>query len=272
MKIEINNIGKFELLDKKYYSNDIFRFRIDGKRMFDAKMIKFEQGVNDPTNRISILIKENILKNHLENYGSPIELMTLNLTHLLLADFYYSNGQIVISIVKTQNGWQIGKLGTLFDFSDALSEYEPLTKFTLKSLNLVSYRIFEKAELLAFEELRLTEIIKLPLLSKGELKLQFFYPNNYFVFFDNGDKKQYLNLEADELTNVLQSELVLDKIMTCLNCEHFQYSGMSYDMSGGETGYCFYLRNLIEDKSVSETITHIWNWCNKFKIKEITNG
>lgn len=268
MKINIQKIGEFELFDKEYLSDSIFRFRLNTENRFSEKIEEFRKNLNDPNNRSIHYLKETISKNKYGSIGSIEELMFTNLNHSLKADFYFTNGQKVISLRKKENGWEIGKLGELFDFQIVLSKYYPMSNFGLKSLKLESFKIYERAEVLIVEELREIKTEYLPLTNSKEIKIQEIYPISKKVYFDNNKIRVFESEELDELTRHIEENIEPEKLRTCLNCSNFMFSGMSHDMSGGETGYCKLLRDQIEDKSVRETITHIWNWCNKFDKKE----
>lgn len=268
MKINIEKIGEFELFDKEYLSDSIFRFRLDTGNRFSEKIEEFRENLNDPSNQSINYLKEAISKNNYESIGNMEELMFMNLSHSLKANFYFTNGQKVISLCQNENGWEIGKLGELFDFQNVLSKYYPMSKFGLKSMKLETYRIYERAEVLIFEELREIKIESLPLTNSNEIKVQEIYPISKKVYFENKEIGIFESEELDKLTKQIEDKIEPEKLRTCLNCSNFIFSGMSHDMSGGETGYCKLLRDKIADKSIRETITHIWNWCNKFEEKE----
>ena len=148
MKINITKIGEFELLKKEYLSDSIFRFKINSANRFSVKVEELHKNLSEPQNKSIQFLKNSIAKNNYEGLGTVEELMIKNLTHSLKADWYYTNGQEIISILKIDQGWEIGKFGKIFDFQNAISEYYPMCKFGLKTMKLESYKIFEKAELL----------------------------------------------------------------------------------------------------------------------------
>lgn len=136
MRIIINKIGEFELHDIEYLSDSIFRFRLDTGIRFSEKIEEFRKNLSDPNNPSIKFLKEAISKNNYETIGNIEELMITNLCHSLKANFYFTNGQKVISLCQNENGWEIGNLGELFDFQNVLSQFYPMSKFGLKSMEL----------------------------------------------------------------------------------------------------------------------------------------
>jgi hypothetical protein len=57
------------------------------------------------------------------------------------------------------------------------------------------------------------------------------------------------------------------KAICCIECEHFQFSGMSHDMSGGHTGYCQLMISKLKEPNVKQSITKSTNSCSQFKRK-----
>lgn len=210
----------------------------------------------------------NELKNQLNT--SPEEYFEKAFQHLFNADFYYTNGQNLISLKKIEN-WEIVSYDSVFNFSIYHSTYYPFNYNPLGRTKNSEYIIFEQAEQKIFEELNNIRTVYLPLSGLStETTIQEIYPDNCIMTLPDGSKF-FLSKKSE--TDISVNEQIVEhnkpyEIETCLNCEHFQFSGMSHDMSGGTTGYCFLVRNQLLEKSVKEQVTNIWSKCTKFKMKE----
>ena len=211
MKINIEKIGDFELFDKEYLSDSIFRFRLNTGNRFSEKIEEFRKNINDPSSRSIHYLKEMITKNNYESIGNIEELMLVNLNHSLKASFYFTNGQKVISLCENEKGWEIGKLGELFDFQNVLSKYYPMSNFGLKSMKLESYRIYERAEVLIVEELRELKMESLPLTNSKEIRVQEIYPISKKVYFENNEVGVFESEELDILTKQIEDKIEENK-------------------------------------------------------------
>ncbi|MBK6497386.1 MAG: hypothetical protein IPG00_04150 [Saprospiraceae bacterium] len=103
-----------------------------------------------------------------------------------------------------------------------------------------------------------------------DAKIQEVYPENFKMTLSDGSEILIIE-RSDSNLSVNEQIIELNKpneIETCLNCINFQFSGMSHEMSGGSTGYCFLVRDQLIEKSVKEQMTNIWSRCSKFKMKE----
>lgn len=266
MKIDLNNISNFELKDKSYLSNNVMRFKLELDELYQHHSKTFTTKYEEDKEyqaKVNSDFKE--LENQLNT--NPKEYFEKAFQHLFYADFYYTNGQNLISLKKNEN-WEIVSYDSVFNFSIYHSTYYPFNYNPLGRTKNHEFKIFEQAEQKIFEELNTLKIVSLPISgNSAEIKIQEVYPNNCIMTFIDGTKVfLYKKNETDSSVNEQIVELNKPNVIeTCLNCEHFQFSGMSHDMSGGTTGYCFLVRNQLEEKSVKEQVTNIWSRCSKFK-------
>lgn len=269
MKIDIHNISKFVLKDKIYLSNNVLRFKLDLNELFYHHKLNFS---NKYKNDDGYKSKIDTYFNSLEaiNNINPERLFDKAFEHIYNSDYYYTNGQNIISLNKNKS-WEIVSYGTVFDYSVYLSIYYPFNYNPLgKTLN-TEYQIFEQAEQKIFEKLNTVQTINLPLSeTTSEANIQEVYPENYILTLPNNSKKFLTHKDEFDpsVTEKIFDSIKPNVIETCINCQHFQFSGMSHDMSGGTSGYCFLIRNQLLEKSVKESITNIWSKCNKFTRKE----
>jgi|GEM_PF-4734913 len=266
MKIDLNNISNFELKDKSYLSNNVMRFKLELDELYRHHNATFTTKYKeDKEYQAKVNSDFNEIKNHLNT--NPKEYFEKAFQHLFNADFYYTNGQNLISLKKNEN-WEIVFYDSVFNFSIYHSTYYPFNYNPLGRTKNSEYKIFEQAEQKIFEKLNDIKIVSLPLSGKStETKIQEVYPDNCIMTLPDGSEL-FLSQKSETEPSVNEQIVELNKpneIETCLNCEHFQFSGMSHDMSGGTMGYCFLVRNQLVEKTVKEQVTNIWSRCSKFK-------
>lgn len=269
MKIDLNNIANFGLKDKSYLSNNVLRFKMELYELHKHHNSTFANKY-EKDKEYREKINSDFYKLEVSKSTTPKKYFEKAFEHLFNADFYYTNGQNLISLKKNEN-WEIVSYESVFNFSIYHSTYYPFNYNPLGKTNNSEYQIFDQSEQKIFEELNNIKIVSLPLSRNStETKIQEVYPDNCIMTMPDGSK-MFLSQKSETEPSVNKQIIELNKpnlIETCLNCEHFQFSGMSHDMSGGTTGYCFLVRNQLIEKSVKEQVTNIWSRCMKFKNKE----
>ena len=270
MKIDINNIHGFELENKFYLSNNVFRFNLDLKKLYDYHLNKFEESFSQNTEYKQNLQKEFSEFGIDEKYTIE-QFMCLSFRFIFSGDYYYSNGQDLFSLIQLDQSWQFTTFDSVFGFSIYLSEYYPFNIFPFSKKGIVSFKIFEQSEQKIYQLLNEVKVRSIPIHGTGEtIELQEVYPENYIVSFPDDSKLTFVSDElGDSLTKISKSiseKISPNRLSACINCKYFKFSGMSSDMSGGQTGYCFYVRDRLEEKSVVESITQIWNKCHQFEL------
>jgi hypothetical protein len=269
MKIDIEHIAGVKLNDKVHITNSILKFKRNNQARFVEKIDELTSNATNSESRIYKLL----FQNQKDETGEIIKLMSKNLQHIHIADFYFSNGQNILSLIKTESdSWEIGNFKSIFEFVGAESIYWPMTKMCLNKNQLKLFKEIERAENYITEQLNILEVTQISTINGDEYSIQECYPNKYYVDFNNGQKKAF-DAETDGGVDVIlkhiEERLDNDSLKICLTCKHFGFSGMSHDMSGELTGYCHKVRNKLEEKSVPESITQITNVCSKHEV--ITN-
>lgn len=265
MKIDIEHIAGIKLNEKIHITNSILKFKRTNQERFVKKIDELTTNANNYESRIYKLLFQNQ-----EDGGAILKLMSKNLQHIHIADFYYSNGQNILSLIRTEEGtYEIGNFKSIFDFIGAESIYWPMTKLCLTNNLIKSFREIERAENYISEQLNIVEVTTLSTINGDEYSIQECYPDKYYVNFNNGQQKVFDGEKDGEIDTILkhiEERLDNDSLKICLTCKHFGFSGMSQNMSGGLTGYCHKVRNKLKDKSVPESITQINNVCSKHEI------
>jgi len=262
MKIDIENIAGVKLNEKLHITNSILRFKRTNQERFIKKIDELTTNANNSESRIYKLL----FQNQEDETGAILKLMSKNLQHIHIADFYYSNGQNILSLIRTEEDiWEIGNFKSIFDFIGAESFYWPMTQLSLNKNQIKSFKEIERAENYISEQLNILEVTTLSTIKGDDYSIQECYPNKYYVNFNNGQQRIFdgeIDGEVDAILKHIEERLDNDSLKICLTCKHFGFSGMSHDMSGGLTGYCHKVRNKLEEKSVPESITQITNVCS----------
>ncbi len=202
----------------------------------------------------------------------PEEAMKINLQHIFKADTYFTNGQSILSCIKRDEQFE------LFEHAPEDFTHFHVTPCAFFRLSILSIQPIEAIS----ERNRDLEVIKL--LSKREVKfLPILESDDEWAMmrqslidgyeFRYGDKvltKRAAFYEGRGLDKILRE--FIDRIRPatlkcCLNCEHFKFSGMSYEMSGGTVGYCGLLQENSEKREgLKDVVTEIDAWCGDFRI------
>lgn len=273
MKIDLSNISKFELKDKTYLSNNVLRFKLELNDLYNYHQSAFNSKY-ETDREYHLKIDTDFTNLKVDKDSNTKKYFEKAFKHLFKAEYYYTNGQNLISLRNSEK-WEIVSYETVFNYSTYLSTYYPFNYNPLGRTKNSEYQIFEQAEQKIYEELNNLKTVSLPLSGTNqEAKIQEVYPENFKMTLPDGSETFVIQKSESDLS-VNEQIVKLNKpreIETCLNCMHFQFSGMSHDMSGGSTGFCFLVRNQLSEKSIKEQITNIWNRCSKFKMKERANN
>ncbi len=266
MKIDIEHIAGIKLNEKIHITNTILKFKRNNQERFNKKIDELITSSKDHESRIHKFLFQN---NENDN-AAILKSMTNNLEHIHIADFYYSNGQNILSLIRTEkDNWEIGNFKSIFEFIGAESIYWPMTKLCLKPNQIKTFKEIERAENYISEQLNNLQVTKLSTINGNEYSIQECYPDKYYVNFYNSKQELFERESEGEIDSILkhiENKLDNDSLKICLTCKHFGFSGMSHDMSGGLTGYCHKVRNKLEEKIVTESITQITNVCSEHEI------
>lgn len=273
MKISIDKIANYRVANKEHYSDDVFSFTLEIPNLFEQRFQLFQEKYSNEETRIKEAIERERKRNGYDQIGDSESLMKLNMKHVYGADRYFTNGQRLVSLLKNDKDFELGVHKNLNIFSDYFYDNPLLGQFSLSNLRLRRYRVFEKAELEIMRILSKIETIRIPIEHDSDrdfLEIREVYPSTYYFTLNNRTvvrSTEYNGDWIDKVTDEVIGSYKPLQIKCCKNCKHFKFSGMSYDMSGGFTGYCFLVRRKLEEIEVPESTTGIWNWCSKFEKK-----
>ncbi len=158
-------------------------------------------------------------------------------------------------------------------FSNYFYDTPALGQFSLINLRPEKYKVFEKVESEIVKILSKIETIRIPIEHDSDrdfIEIRQVYPSTYYFSSNNRTivrKTEYNGDWIDKISDEVFDSFKLINIKCCKNCKYFQFSGMSHDMSGGFTGYCNLIKTKLEEITVQESTTNIWNWCSKFETK-----
>lgn len=270
MKIEIDKILKYELLEKQYLSDDLLRFKIDFKDLKSQMLESYRKSSADANEDSIKWLEKEYLKNGYDLIGTRDELMEINLNHMLKADYYYTNGQNIVSIVIRDGIYELGVHKDIENFAQHLYPNYGIYSFSLAGFKLKTFHVFDFAEAEVTNILSALKIKRVPVLHDSNfdyLEIMKYHSSNYI--FRYGDKaiqqKEDLANSMDRISLTVIKWLKPVVVKCCRNCKHFQYSGMSLDMGGGHAGYCMYPPNQLQERAGMENLRNIWSWCDKFE-------
>lgn len=270
MKLSIDQIENYPLLDIHHLSDSIIRFKVNGLEAYQERIAGLEalffsnDTCNDYRRAIAAL--------HYKERKTDWQHLVLDMKLLLKADFYYTNGQEVYSLMEEERGWKVGKITTVDKFADTSYLFNPEYLSHLTSLDLPAFSIFEAAEFYVVQQLQKMEVIRLPLDNGTGIFLRRLYPWQIQVDLDN-HHSLLLNTDSyDTASREIEQHTAPHRLQTCFNCKSFQYSGMSHSMSSGSKGYCRLvydqMQRLLPNEFSHQAITHIWYWCSSFEARK----
>lgn len=270
MKIPLDKIGSYPLLDTHYLSDSIIRFKINGHKQFcqelqALEMLFYSRDIGTDYHQAIAAFKY-------KEKESDWDQLTMELKHLLVADFYYTNGQEVFSLVNESRKWKVGKIRSMEAFGDTRYLLNPLHLSHLTSLDLPAFPVFESAEFYVIAQLQQMKIKSLPLDNGNEITIRELYPEHLVVDFGNHHARIFDTTALDCTHREIEKQTAPHRLKTCLNCRHFQFSGMSHDMSSGSKGYCQLIRNQLMEQCPNDfphqAVTHIWHLCSSFEARQ----
>jgi hypothetical protein len=231
LRINILKIGNYKLIKKEYFSDNIFRFKLNIK---SEDLNKFNQ------------------------------ILILELKQTITADWYYTNGQNIVFLSKNKNNWRGVHFEDIYAFSDFLAALDITNKRGFKPLKSYEYKTFKTAHLRIIYELNNLKMQSLPFDNDYEVMVQNIYPSSKKVYFPNGEVAIYDSINFEKLTHKMESHLKPHKLKTCFNCKHFMYTGLTISFFKRREGYCRLLLNYSDRQLRHYMKTHIWLWCTDF--------
>lgn len=207
------------------------------------------------------------------------DLMTFNVDHFCRPTYLYTNGQANVSLVKrNQDRFELAYHPSLRDFWTFGSDYE--IGILIEPDNVQVARSFEGAERLAQERLfkvatytlrvqtgtELDQLVLQPAGSRGdthgyplETLIAAFRGDGFRVQMGGppcGDNEPYRVLNEFRPAGFA--------LVVCATCEHFRFTGMTRDMSGGNRGYCT-SPSKENGKLGLSNIVSVRDWCPEYR-------
>jgi hypothetical protein len=214
-------------------------------------------------------LEDFLTRNRIE--APPAEAVQFNLQHIFKADTYFTNGQRIVSCFEKDGHFEL-----LEHSSDAFTHFHltpsaffRLSIHTLQPIEAISER---NRDLEVVKLLKDRQVKFLPILESNEewaMMSHSLLEGYEFRYGDKVLKKHESFYEGRGLDKILKEFIALIRPSTlkcCLNCAHFKFSGMSYEMSSGTVGYCgLLLENPDKREGVQDSVTNIDAWCDDFR-------
>lgn len=269
MRIEIDKILTYELKDKHYLSDYLLRFKLESGDLFSQKLATYKKQAGDADDKFLPHLEKEYLTKRYNRFGTRDELMEKNLNHVFNADYYYTNGQKIVTMIIREDGYEIGIHNNIDLFARNFFLNHLFSYFSLSDLKLDSYEVFNFAEAqIAFilSELTIKRVPTLHDSNMDYLDVFEYYPYETAFRYGNKEIKKSHSLiySMDEISLDIIKWLRPVVLKCCRNCKHFEYSGMALE-AGGNAGYCKMSYNQLLEKSVGQSLTNVWNWCEKFE-------
>lgn len=118
MKISIDKITNYKVEIEKHYSDDVFSFTLEIPNLFEQRFQLFKEKYSNEETRIKEAIERESKRNGYDQIGDSESLMKLNMKHVYGADKYFTNGQNLVSLLKDEEGFELGVHKNLNIFSD----------------------------------------------------------------------------------------------------------------------------------------------------------
>jgi len=272
MELTLNNRHGVEISNLKYHSNDIIEFSLAiPEKLKRETWSNIEAALNDSSNKINKNLSHLLNRIGGGNNRDKLELMKLNFDHVYDSITYLTNGDEIITILKNEDKYDIGRHRFQGIFPAFFSGNPNVILYTLKSFEMQSLFSFDLTRKKAIDSLIGITYKIIPVLREGKEYELLYREIESTFYFTYGLKKMkrtssYENKSVQSIMHEVIDWLKPDKIKCCLNCKFFNFSGISGSMSNGRAGYCKYPIEV----DFTENITSILNWCDKFDEKNKT--
>ncbi|MDG1435471.1 MAG: hypothetical protein P8Q41_15725 [Saprospiraceae bacterium] len=265
MRIHVGKIAGKEIEILDYLSDDIFTFKIKKldlkakEESWDSYQKRINQDFNNPTKSL-----ENEI--HFKKYdkiGTQDELIKINLNHVFDSEFYITNGQKIISVLKNDDSYILGLHDYNF-FTGYLIPHISMNKFSLESFRFKSCEIMEQIESFATGILSHISIQRIPIENnfieiKNAFKKYFVqYQKDFFII-----DPSYPNKSIDTQFEKLLIESGLKQAKCCINCKNFKSITAGHLTNSKFNGKCDIIKEKLPD--LKYPITFMWNWCQSFE-------
>lgn len=268
-KVYISKVEDYEVLNIKQWDGDIIEFNLDSKTLFDKYLTEFRTKNSIEGNKeIEFLLVRarcmGILPEKIES-----KLME-NLHHIFQADKYFTNGQLVITMVQKVGVYYVRLPVEIFNFASCFAPHPALSQFISDRIPALKFMSYKKAELFILNQLSITKSKKVPVLNHQKIshvEIMSIYPN--IRAFKIGDleyqREEQNHNEVDNNNLQLIVDLKPAVLKCCRNCANFELIDVNVTEIGGKvTGICKLLK--AESLLPNEIATQSLNWCGDFEV------
>jgi len=274
MKIVFEDIAKYKIEVIEYLNDSIMKFKIEMPDIYDDRWELYLEQLNKENSSTKKFIDNEIVGRYYDKIGTRDEIVKINFRHCFQANYYYSNGQKIISVVESQNGYEIGIHKSNKHFTDFFYPHSSFAVLSLENCKVQTYETKEKLESEIVSKLSFLEVQRIALEHDSNIdymEVQKVHLSDYILRYGHNQKQLNLKYEGPtfdtEFKEFLKS-IEPRKAICCIECKHFQFSGMSHSMSGGHSGYCQLMRSKLKEPNVKQSITNITLSCSNFERKD----
>ena len=268
MKVSIKRVAGQNVEIVEYISDYIIQFEFIELPIGIEKIKwnKYQEDLKHPDDyHIKELEKEREYRTRMYRKMEPLdELIKLNLKHCVGADYYFTNGQQIISVLKTNGEYQLAIHNSNFGhFTSQTSEY---LKFSLTSFELKSYKFLEEIYAVATSILSNIKITRLQG-SNGYLDIQNYFSDLHIVTYKEQVyqlRSGFPNKNIDFQFEELLKKLHIPDLICCLNCKYFKSITRGHLVNSKLNGDCEIIDGKL--KEVNKT-TYMLSWCHRFEPK-----
>lgn len=266
MKLAFNKIasGAVEILE--HLSEDIVRFQFTKLRedILEERFVAYKKVIENPLG-----VSEKSLRKVYEGagysrLGTIDELMAHNIKHCFAADMYFTNGQQVITVLKSAETYEVG----LHDYHHFQAYFPPLTgfyRFTLQNLNCPTFPTLEQVYSYVTSLLSNVRVRRIQV-ADGVLEIQPRLSHTYLIRYQEKSYElntSYPNKNLDSQFDALIAQLQLGNAKCCINCVHFESITAGHLKNSKLNGYC---RRVVDQLGDKRSTTHMWSWCHEFAV------
>lgn len=265
MKIYFDTFAEKEIEIIEYLSDNIVKFKFrnfaeDSKKEFWKE---YEKSMNHvlEVNKKS-LEKEMIYKGY-NKFGSRDDLMKINLNHCLNSDYYFTNGQKVISVLRKDDSYELG-VHNYVHFKGYFPPLNNFFRFSLESFKLKKLNIEEHVESIVSGILSNLTIKRIQV-EKDFIEILQLFSSIYHIKYKDETYRidiSYPNNNLDFQFENFLNQLKLNHAKCCINCVSFEPMTAGHLKESKLNGYCKkMIMKLPEQKYPT---TNMFNWCQRF--------
>jgi hypothetical protein len=271
MKIRLNKIGMLPVTINRYISDELFSFTLEMPlNFYKSRLSEFEMRLVSPESNTEKFLQKKIDGSWLPSETTFRDIMAMNFNHVFKASEYITNGQKIATIVENEQGYEIAIHNDMRIFEDYFLPRPGFAQYSIASLGIDTFDVYEKAISEIVKHLSKIEIVKIPTNHGAQsqfLEIRRTHPMGYIFKINENEIFKEIDLvdSLDKITIKVAEWVKPITLQCCLMCSNFEFRGLAYEMSGGEAGYCNYIRKKTTNNETRQSIMHIWNLCEKYE-------